>query len=182
VTDLESWLHRLANDPLPGGVAAAALGAAMGAALVSKVLQVTFARREMDAALRAEMEFVLVLAQDQQAELMRCVDADELAYRALLATRKRPGQDLALGAAWRAATEVPIEIAERCRLLLDRLPALSELVWPPVRVDLEIAESLLRAGAHAGLAAAESNLTAWGDEDEARPLWSRIEVLREAET
>ena len=46
-TGLESWLDELAAQSLPGGVSAAALASAMGAALLAKTARVTLGRQTL---------------------------------------------------------------------------------------------------------------------------------------
>jgi formiminotetrahydrofolate cyclodeaminase len=157
VKDLEAWLDDLSAKPLPGGVAAAAVAAAMGSALMAKAARVTLRQQRRPNAGRTALEAVLDLAQARRAELLELATADEQAYRAVLEPSGAADE------AWRAATEVPIRVAEACHSLLDQMPAILGLCWPPVRTDLEIGGWLLEIGARAGVAAAESNVRSWGD-------------------
>jgi formiminotetrahydrofolate cyclodeaminase len=173
VKDLEAWLDDLSAKPLPGGVAAAAVAAAMGAALMAKAARVTLKQQRRPAAGAAALESALGLARARRMELVELAAADERAYRGVLEP------STAADEAWRPATELPICVAEACRSLLDRMPALLDLCWPAVRTDLEIGAWLLEVGVRAGLAAAESNLSAWSPGSKADALWTRIRILQE---
>jgi len=174
VKDLETWLNELVDKPLPGGVAVAAVAAAMGAALLAKAARITLERQIPTGAGQAALE----AAQAQRVESVRLAEADEQAYRAVLDTRALPAQDPPRTRAWRAATEVPLRVAEVCRSLLDSTCGLRDACWPAVRTEFETGSWLLEIGGRAGLQAAESNLHAWGEGSESQSLRATIEALR----
>lgn len=179
--DRDSWLESMAEQPLPGGVEAAALAAAMGTALLAKAVRVTLARGSAADWQRTTLESAAAVARTARGELLRLARADEAAYRRVLDTRHVPAPDQARRQAWQTASEVPLQVAEVCDDLLRRLPALDDLCWPPVRADLEIGKSLLRAGKQAGLLAARANLEAWGSDPLAERLATRLDDLEENE-
>lgn len=172
---LGAWLEEMAACPLPGAVSAAAVAAAMGAALVAKVARLALLR--MPAV--PELEAVSDLARTQQRELLLLADADVQAYQAVLDTRSQAAGD----AAWRArraATEVPIRMAEACAALQDRLSALEQCCPRSVRIELATGASLLEAGRQAGLLGAEENLKLWAESEGGRPLRLRLDALKES--
>lgn len=179
VKDLETWLQDMVARPVPGGVAAAAVAAAMGAALLAKVTRISMERQSLTSDDRANLEAALGLAQAQRVELMRLAGADEAAYQTVLDTRLLAPQALARRQAWRAAAESPVRIAEACRTLLDSLSGVSDLCWQDVRADLYACGGLLEASVRICVLAAESNLRAGEVGSEARPLQARIDALRE---
>jgi formiminotetrahydrofolate cyclodeaminase len=179
--DLESWLNDMSARPLPGGVAAAAVAAAMGAALIAKALRITLNRQQFAASDRAVLAGTLDLTQAQQVALFHQADADVEAYRAVLDTRSLVASDPARRQAWQSATEVPVAVAEACRLLLDRLPGVLPHCWSGVCVDFEIGSQLLQAGMQAGVLAAEANLSLGGAAVNGGPFRVRIEALLRAD-
>ncbi len=179
--DLETWLNEMSARPLPGGVAAAAVAAAMGAALIAKALRVTLNRQQFAAPDRAVLKETLHLTQAQQGALFRQADADVEAYRAVLDTRCLAASDPARRRAWQSATEAPVAVAEACRLLLDRLPGVVPQCWSGVCVDFEIGSQLLQAGMRAGILAAEANLSLGGAAVDGGPFRIRIETLWQAD-
>ncbi|HSR31938.1 MAG TPA: cyclodeaminase/cyclohydrolase family protein [Anaerolineae bacterium] len=177
----EDWLIRLAMQPLPGGVTVAALSAAMGAALVTKVLRITVASQSLSSSEQEMLEGILILADDKRAELLQLARADEGAYRTVLNTQGLPASDPARYRAWKRATEVPIQLAETCGALLDRLPVVLDLCRPSVLVDIQVGSWLLDAGKRAGVRAAEANLQAWGEQAQGETFRSRLDALLEGE-
>jgi len=179
--DLEAWLDDMSARPLPGGVAAAAVAAAMGVALIAKALRVTLNRQQLTASEQPILEETLDLMQAQRVALFRSADADVEAYRAVLDTRSLAASDPARRQAWQSATEVPVAVAEACRLLLDRLPAVVPQCWSGVCVDFEIGSQLLQAGMQAGVLAAEANMSLGGAAIDGGPFRARIEALSQAD-
>jgi len=182
VTNLETWLEEMDSRPLPGGVAASAVAAAMGAALIAKALRISIQREPFSEPERASLSALLELAQARRVELMRLAQDDVEAYRAVIASRSLPAGDPGRGRAWQTATEVPVAVAEGCHELLDRLAGVLDRCWPGVCIDYQIGSELLRAGARAGRMAAEANLDDWGRAEQAGPLQARVDALLQAES
>jgi len=175
--DLETWLSDMCDRPLPGGVAAAAVGAAMGAALIGKALRVTLKRQELAASDRAVLVEVLKATRAQQAALSHLADADVEAYRAVLDTCSLVDSHPARRRAWESATEVPVAVAEVCRQVLDRLPDVVPQCWSGVCVDFEIGSQFLQAGMRAGVLAAEANLSLGAAAMDGEPFRARLGAL-----
>jgi formiminotetrahydrofolate cyclodeaminase len=171
------WLNDLSTKPLPGAVAAAAVSAAMGAALIAKATRITLQRQEVDNTSRDALQMLLDDADRQQAVLLGLAEADEGAYRAVLETRSLPVSAPARAAAWLQATEIPIRLAETCHSLLRSADLLLDTCWPAVCPDPEIGVWLLETGMRAGLAAAEGNMGSCADAPETHALQLRIDAL-----
>ncbi len=176
--DFGAWLHDLSTEPLPGGVAAAAVAAAMGAALLAKATRVTLRRQAVDEAGRTALEAVLDLACGQQIALMHLAEVDERAYRAVLESRQMPASSATRREAWLEATEAPIRVAEVCQSLLDRSSQWLDPCWPPVEHDLQTGRWLLETGVRAGLLAAEGNIRSCRGGPETESLQMRIDELK----
>jgi formiminotetrahydrofolate cyclodeaminase len=177
VKDLKIWLQNLATRPLPGGVAAAAVTAAMGVALIAKATRVTLKKRTLDTSVRAELEAMLDQSRPGWTALIRLADIDEQSYRAVLGTRSLAADAPARRQALQAATEVPIHIAEVCWSLLGNLSRLSDVCWPAVQSELQTGTWLLETGMRASLLAADINLQAWGDSAELPLLQARMDAV-----
>jgi formiminotetrahydrofolate cyclodeaminase len=178
--DLETWLDDMCTRPLPGGVAAAAVAAAMGAALIAKALRITLRRQQLATADQATLAEVFDLALTQQATLSGLADADIQAYQACLDTRSLAAGDPRQSQARQMAIEVPIAVAEACCALLGRIPGMLTYCWHGVCVDFEIGGQLLQAGMRAGILAAQANLGAWRDSALAGQFRARLDALLEA--
>ncbi|HNT06435.1 MAG TPA: cyclodeaminase/cyclohydrolase family protein [Anaerolineae bacterium] len=175
--DLYSWVESMANEPLPGGVAAGALAAAMGAALVAKAARVTLRRQQMSDPDRARVTAVLARSQTQRTELIALAAADEQAYQAVLNTRQLAVDDAGRRQAWLAATEVPLRLAEACQVILGDAAEICAFCWPVVCSDFEIGRWLLEAAQQTGVLAAESNLAMRAHEPEGQALQARLQNL-----
>ncbi len=175
----DAWLTDLSTQPLPGGVAAAAVAAAMGAALVAKSIRMTLRTRAVEGPDRLWLEETLALSGEQRTALLRLADADEEAYGAVLRLKGAAARSAAGRQAWEAAIDVPLQVAEACRPLVGRLPRLRALCKPALRSDLETGGWLLEAGSKAALLAARSNVDILGKDAGTEPFWARIEALTE---
>lgn len=147
-----------AGTATPGGGAAAALGGALGAAMVAMAARLTLGRpKYKDVQARAGE-----LASAADAALRALVDlaeADSQAYDAVTAAMRLPRDDereraartAALQAALMEATRVPAAIAQRCAEVLTLAQAAAEIVNTNALGDLAtgacLAEGALRASA-----------------------------------
>ena len=119
-------LDRFASpDPTPGGGSAAALAGALGAALVSMVCAMPKTRTGAVPE-RARLDAALAWAREAGERLRALVQEDARAYDAVVAAYRLPkGTDedkaarkSAIAAAMARATEVPLETAEACLVVL----------------------------------------------------------------
>lgn len=177
--DFEAWFSRLATKPLPGGVAAAAVAASLGSALLSKVCRLTLTQSSLGDQAQDRVRSLLGLAEQQGAVMMSLAREDEERYQAVLDTRRLPESSPERYQAWQRATETPLQLAEGCRELLEGVPALSRVCLPAARVDLQAGCWLLEVGLRTGLEAAESNLGQWPDGLESSSFRSRAGRLRD---
>jgi methenyltetrahydrofolate cyclohydrolase len=114
-----------APDPTPGGGSAAALAGALGAALVSMVCAMPKTRTGAVPE-RARLDAALAWAREAGERLRALVEEDARAYDAVVAGYRLPkGTDedkaarkSAIAAAMARATEVPLETAEACLVVL----------------------------------------------------------------
>jgi methenyltetrahydrofolate cyclohydrolase len=174
VHDWHAWLAEISDRPLPGGVAVAALAGAMGAALVAKATRVTLSLGGLSPEEQQAFEAAARAAREAQATLVDLAEADEAAFRRLMAVRKQgPADDEESRQertdAWAMAIEVPLRVGETCRQAAAQLIPLEKSCAPAVVVDLEIGKSLLRAGAEAGLRTGRANIEDWREERRSPP-------------
>ncbi len=175
--DIETWLNDMTTQPLPGGVAASALAASMGAALIAKALRITLEREPFEGTERQALVGALEQARDRQAEFRRLAESDMEAYRAVIATRSLAAGHPARRQAWHAATNTPLALAEGARRLLAVLAGVQCQCWPGVCVDYQIGAELLQSAVQSGRLAAAANLDDWGQAEAALPFRERLAAL-----
>jgi formiminotetrahydrofolate cyclodeaminase len=162
VIDFEDWLDEMATQPLPGGVTAAAMAAALGAALVAKTGRVTLqqlpAGAQESPAIRATVE----AAETARTRFLELAGSDVRAYRAWLESRRLPVGDPMRERALVQTIEVPARVAETCQALLEASMLLVAACYSAVRTDLEVGRWLLETGRRAGSLAADANRKAEG--------------------
>jgi formiminotetrahydrofolate cyclodeaminase len=191
VTDLlgqstRDLLDRFAStDPTPGGGSAAALAGATAAALV---LMVTGMPRTRTGAPeeRARLDAAQGWAREAGSRLRHLVDEDSRSYDAVVAAYKLPkGSDSekaarkeAVGRAMALATDVPLQTAEACLVVLKAAQEAAEHGNPNALSDARTAGALAFAGL---LGAAENvRINAPSLGDAAAPALEKVEAaLRE---
>jgi len=153
----EALLDRLAaSDPTPGGGSAAAWAGATGAALVCMVAGMDKTRTGAP----EERTRLAALLQDTLSvgrRLRALVDEDTAAYDAVMAAYRLPrGTDEekaarkpVIAAALARATEVPLETAERCAVVLAAAAAAAADGNPNALSDARTAGALAWAGLEA---------------------------------
>ena len=117
---VQQFLDELASKaPTPGGGSAAAIMAAMGAALVSMVCNLTLGKKNY-AAVEEEIKAVLARSEDLRIHLTEMVRADVEVFDQVMAAYGMPKANeedkqvrgLAIQAALQAATDVPLACAK----------------------------------------------------------------------
>lgn len=166
----------------PGGGVTAAIAAAAGTALVEMVCSNTLGRDETDERAEALSDLRADLA-DHRERLLVLADEDKAAVEALMDAYSTPasdGRDEAIEAAAIRATEVPLEIAETSRDVLDRATTVAELGNPNAVADGLIGAYLVRGTLEAMVYTVHVNLEVIGDETRARDFEARADTARSA--
>lgn len=180
---LGDFAEALASEkPVPGGGAAAAVAAALGASLTSMVVRLSLDRPKYadHAALHSE---ALERSDAARTRLLRLADDDARAYGAYRAARSMPHQSeaeeearaAATREAARGATQVPLDVVKACHQqveLVDRVVGRTNLY---VASDLEVAALLLDSAARSAAANVRVNLGSIGDEGYANAVTAELD-------
>ncbi len=140
------YLEALASTAaVPGGGSAAALGAAMGAALLSMVAKLSArkARRVED---REVLTGIVAELDQLTARLLELSQDDIDAYRAVIEARKSGAHGEALARAYERAAEVPLAAATAAARGLALVPEVSKRAWEMTASDLAAGSELLETG------------------------------------
>ena len=123
---LSDFLAELASvKPVPGGGSVAALGGALGASLVAMVCRLTIDKKGYEA-VRVDLESILPRAESLQYELRELMQSDIQAYARVMdaytlpkgTEAERAARTRAVEDALKHASDVPLEVAERCAEVL----------------------------------------------------------------
>jgi formiminotetrahydrofolate cyclodeaminase len=152
------YLQALASTAaVPGGGSAAALGAAMGAALISMVAKLS-ARKAKAEEDRKVLTNLAPEFDHLAARLLELSQDDIDAYRAVIDARKSGEQGEALGRAYEGAAEVPLATATAVARGLALLPEVSRRAWEMTASDLAVGSELLETGLAGALGNVAVNL------------------------
>ncbi|MEU1122899.1 cyclodeaminase/cyclohydrolase family protein [Streptomyces sp. NPDC005899] len=166
------WLDELASESsTPGGGAAAAMNAAVGAALISMVCNLTIGRPKY-AAHEKELSAALVEAEELRGQALRLAADDAAAFGSVIAAYKlakataeeKQARTAAIQQALVGAADVPLRTAE----LAAEVIGLARRILPGSNVnvvsDVAVAASSARAALDAAVVNVEVNLAALADE------------------
>lgn len=156
---VKTFLDELAsNAPAPGGGSVAALSGALGAGLISMVCSFTLGNPKYSA-VQDEISAIMKKSESLRRELTDLVQADIEAYTGFSQAAKMPrdtdeqkaARTKALDKARKAATEVPMRVAEACAAVMALCrPALEKgntNLVSDVGVGILMAEAGLRSAA-----------------------------------
>jgi methenyltetrahydrofolate cyclohydrolase len=127
---VRTFLDELASSaPAPGGGSAAALGAAIGAALVSMVANLTIGKKQY-VTVQEDIQRILARSESLRSQCVDLLERDVAVYTEVSAAYKLPRdteelklvRDTAIQKALKAATAVPMELAEVCVEILKLCP------------------------------------------------------------
>lgn len=181
---LRSFSDLLASDaPTPGGGAASAVTAMLGASLVSMVTRLSQGR-ERYASFAATHERALAASEAARLRFLELADEDAAAYRGFVAARAlgRDGaaspddRDRAVREAAREAARVPMLIVRECYALMEHVERLAGRSNLHAASDLDVAARLLDAAARGAGANVIVNLPSMGDERLADSMLGELEV------
>lgn len=187
---VNQFLSALASkEPVPGGGSGAALGGALGAALVSMVCNLTIGKKGYEA-VDKEMQELLAQSEAIRLELPQLLEADTQAYAQVMAAYRLPRnteqekqeRELIMQERLKAAAEVPMRIAERCARVV-------ELALPVARMgnkwavsDAGVGALLGEASLHSALLNVEINLASIKDPAYVASMRQRMAALTSAAT
>jgi len=156
---IESFLDQLASSaPTPGGGSVAALSGALGTALISMVCNLTIGK-EKYADVQDEIAAILQNSEILRKKLTELVEEDVAVYTELSQTMKMPRDTQeqknvrarAMDKALKAATDVPLRVAEACASVMELCRPAAEKgninAISDVGVGILLAEAGLRSAA-----------------------------------
>lgn len=178
-----------AKQSTPGGGGAAALTGSQAAALVSMVINFTLGNPKY-AEVESEMAELLTRSEALRGDLLALADADVAAFNAVSAcygmSRKsdeeKAARTAALQLALKEAARVPLEIAERCLVVLELVTPVAEKGNPNVVSDAATAMLLAQAALRSALVNVDINLKYIKDEEfNARTATQRAALVSSAQ-
>jgi formiminotetrahydrofolate cyclodeaminase len=183
---LDGWLTELASEaPAPGGGAAAAINAAVGAALVSMVCRLTIGKPRY-AEHEATMTAALREADELRAEALRLADDDAEAFAAVARAYQLPRHDdaataergAAIQAALLGAAAVPLATAGLTAAIVGLVERTLDGANVNVISDLAVAAASARAAWDAAAINVEVNLAGLRDPDDRARLAAELDRSR----
>lgn len=175
LTDLpvHEFLERLgSSDPVPGGGSAAALAAAMGAALVGMVAELTIGRPAY-AEHEVTVRHLRFDALDRRTELLALAQEDATAYDAVVLARHMPkdseaervARTTALQQAMQEAARIPLRAAVVASEVLDLAERIAPIGNRNAVSDAGVAVQLAAAGLRGALLNVRINLPYLANDD-----------------
>ena len=183
--DLNDFLDRLAsNAPTPGGGAASALAAALGAGALAKVVAVSVGKPKFaahDAELRAHLDHLETI----RSRFIALAEEDERAFALYMAAFRLPrGTDeekmaraVALQEGMRQAAAVPLRIMAACREVLDAAEEIARIGNPTAIGDCGAGAALAVAAMRVSLLNVTANISGLVDAAEAQGYRAQLHDL-----
>jgi len=174
-------------EPVPGGGSVSALAGALAAALAAMVASLTLKKEQF-----AERAPLMQRLHDDAArlkkELLAAVDRDAESYRQVLAAYRLPksteeekqNRSMAIQAAFRHATEVPLQVAETALKVLDLAANTARQGNPDMVTDAGVGVLLARAAVLGALMNAQFNLASLKDRNLAEDLEAKIAHFKQS--
>ncbi len=185
---LEGFADAVASlEPVPGGGSVSALAGGLAAALAAMVASLTLKKAQY-ADRTPLMEDLRKQAGQLQNNLLDAVDRDAESYRQVLAAFGLPKSTddekqkraAAIQAAFRQATEVPLQVAETALKVLDLAGTAASQGNPDMITDAGVGALLARSAALGALMNAQFNLASLKDRDSANDLAAKIAHIKQS--
>jgi glutamate formiminotransferase/formiminotetrahydrofolate cyclodeaminase len=170
----------------PGGGSVSALAGALAASLGQMVAGLS-RKKKSQAGYVDRLSTELDALRRTADELAEAIDRDAASYDAVIAAFKLPQgnvdevqkRETTIQAANKAASDVPLQVAEQAVALFERLGQLEAIAAASMKSDLEVARYMSVAGARGALANVEINLDSITDGTYVAQMRSKIASLRE---
>ena len=184
---LEAFANAVVStEPVPGGGSVSALAGGLAAALAGMVAALTL-KKEQYADRAPLMQDLRLQAGQLQAKLLTCVDEDAESYRRVLAAFRLPKstdeekqtRGAAIQAAFRYATEVPLDVAEAALQVLELAGTAARQGNPDMLTDAGVGVLMARSAALGALMNATFNLGSLKDKALIARLNARIGELKQ---
>jgi formiminotetrahydrofolate cyclodeaminase len=175
-----------APSATPGGGSVSAFAGALAASLGQMVAGLS-RKKKSQAGFVDQLSVALDDMRKTADDLAAAIDRDAESYDAVMAAFKLPQgnseetrrREEAIQKATRAASEVPLHVAERTVALFERLGQLDTIVAASMRSDLQVGRLMAAAGARGALANVEINLDGLTDAAYIASIRAKIAALRE---
>jgi len=170
--------------PAPGGGSIAALSGALGAALISMVSNLTIGK-EKYADVQDEIKVLLGESESLRRELIELLEADVRVYTELSETMKMPrdteeqnaARAQAMDRALKAATNVPMQVAEACVAVMDLCRPAAEKGNINAVSDVGVAVLIAEAGLRSAALNVLINLAWIKDETFVKETRNKLDIL-----
>jgi glutamate formiminotransferase / formiminotetrahydrofolate cyclodeaminase len=170
----------------PGGGSVSALAVALAAALGQMVAGLS-RKKKSQAAYVDKLSADLDSLRRAADELAALIDRDATAFDGVMAAFKLPQgspeeiqrRDVAIQTATKAASDIPLQVAERAVALFEQLGQLNAIAAASMKSDLQVAQYMAAAGACGALANVEINLDSITDTAYVMQMRSKLSGLRD---
>ena len=184
---VSTFLDQLASSaPAPGGGSAAALGAAIGAALVSMVANLTVGKKQY-VDVEEDIQRILERSETLRRRCEELLEQDVAAYTMVSQAYKMPrdtdeqkeARSAAIQEALKGATSVPMALAEACVEILKLCPESAEKGNVRAVSDVGVGALMAEAALRAAALNVWINLGSIKDQDFVRTEGERLNALLE---
>ena len=182
---VEPFIEQLAAPTAtPGGGSASAAAGAMAAGLAQMVAGMSRGKKNY---LHHERELSAAIARlsELREELKAAIDADAASYDFVMKAYKQAKEsgdgEVAITAALKHATKVPLGVAERSHEIARIAESLRAITNPKMASDLAVSLALARAATEGALANVEINLESLADEPFVAEVRQKATKLRPAQ-
>jgi formiminotetrahydrofolate cyclodeaminase len=165
-----------APTPTPAGGSASALASAVGTSLLTMVAGLPKTRSGSDGE-RSILSAATIALTGVLRGLTEAIDGDAAAFEQVVAARGFPKASREAQHAFRAATDVPLQVMRLSSIALQQAQAVAERGHRPALSDVAVAIALVGAGFQGARSTVRSNLAAVDDRELVDAITAEVERL-----